>query len=66
MAPNSTQSAVATAATKRLFIAQVAIGDSIGQTDLATAFYAVPGTLIGLAIVYYAGLRGERELARSG
>ena len=47
-------------------IAQVAIGESIGQTDLATAFYAVPGTLIGLAIVYYAGLRGERELARSG
>ena len=29
-------------------IAQIAIGESIGQTDLATAFYAVPGALVGL------------------
>jgi len=41
-------------------IAQIAIGQSIGETDLATAFYAVPGTLLGLAAVYYAGLRDER------
>lgn len=41
-------------------IAQVAIGASIGQTDLATALYAVPGALLGLAVVYYAGMRSER------
>ena len=41
-------------------IAQIAIGQSIGETDLATAFYAVPGTLLGLAAVYFAGVRDER------
>lgn len=46
-------------------IAQIALGRSIGETDIATALFAVPGTMIGLAIVYYAGMRGERELARS-
>ncbi len=46
-------------------IAQIALGRGIGETDIATALFAVPGTMIGLAIVYYAGLRGERELARS-
>jgi hypothetical protein len=43
-------------------IAQVAIGESIGSTDLATALYAVPGTALGLAVVYFAGLRSERTL----
>jgi hypothetical protein len=38
-------------------IAQIATGESIGSTDIATALYAVPGTLIGLAIVYAAGIR---------
>jgi hypothetical protein len=42
-------------------IAQVALGLSIGDTDLATAFYAVPGALIGLAIVYLAGVRSGVE-----
>jgi hypothetical protein len=41
--------------------AQVATGDSIGQTDIATVFYAIPGTLIGLAIVYAAGVRAEQD-----
>jgi hypothetical protein len=41
-------------------IAQIAIGESIGQTDLATALYAVPGTALGLAAVYFAGSRSER------
>jgi hypothetical protein len=44
-------------------IAQVAIGQGIGETDLATALYAVPGTLIGLAIVYAIGARREEERA---
>ncbi len=42
--------------------AQIAIGESVGNTDLATAFYAVPGTLIGLALVYVAGARAEGHL----
>ena len=41
-------------------LAQIAIGASIGDTDVATAFYAVPGTLLGLGAVYLAGMRAER------
>ena len=37
--------------------AQFALGEGIGSTDLATALYAVPGTLVGLGVVYLAGLR---------
>jgi len=40
---------------------QVAQGLSIGDTDLATALYAVPGTLIGLGVVYLAGIRAAVE-----
>ena len=32
-------------------IAQIALGKGIGDTDLATALYAVPGALLGLACV---------------
>jgi outer membrane lipoprotein SlyB len=42
-------------------IAQIALGQSIGDTDLATALYAVPGTVIGLAIVYAMGMRAGVE-----
>ena len=42
-------------------IAQIATGQSIGQTDLATAFYAVPGTLLGLGAVYLSGVRAGVE-----
>jgi hypothetical protein len=42
-------------------IAQVALGLSIGDTDIATAFYAVPGTLLGLGAVYLSGLRAGVE-----
>ena len=42
-------------------IAQIAIGDSIGQTDVATALFAVPGTLIGLGVVYILGMRAGVE-----
>jgi hypothetical protein len=38
-------------------IAQIALGKTIGDTDLATALYAVPGAFIGLAIVYAWGVR---------
>lgn len=42
-------------------VVQVALGRGIGETDLVTAFIAVPGTTIGLAIVYAIGVRAERE-----
>lgn len=42
-------------------IVQIALGRGIGETDIGTAFIAVPGTLIGLAVVYALGVRAERE-----
>jgi outer membrane lipoprotein SlyB len=45
-------------------IAQVALGKGIGDTDVATALYAVPGTLLGLAIVYAIGVRAGVEAER--
>jgi len=42
-------------------IAQIAIGKGIGDTDLATALFAIPGTVIGLAIVYAMGVRAGVE-----
>jgi len=40
-------------------LAQIAIGDSIGQTGIETVLFAIPGTLIGLAVVYMIGVRHE-------
>jgi ABC-type Fe3+ transport system permease subunit len=40
--------------------AQVASGRTIGDTDLATVLYALPGIALGLAVVYVIGLRDER------
>ena len=45
-------------------IAQVATGQGIGETDIATAFYAVPGCLIGLGIVYLSGRHAGVEPER--
>jgi hypothetical protein len=42
-------------------IAQIAAGRGIGETDIATVLVAVPGALIGLAVVYFIGDRAERE-----
>jgi len=42
-------------------IAQVAMGRSVGETDLVTVLVAVPGALLGLALVYAIGLRAEAE-----
>jgi len=44
-------------------IAQILLSRSIGDTDLATAFFAVPGTILGLAFVYALGVRDERAAA---
>ena len=43
-------------------IVQEASGKSLGDTDVSTALVAIPGVLIGLAIVYAVGMRSEREL----
>ena len=40
-------------------VAQAAAGRGIGETDIATMLYAVPGVLAGLAVVYAIGLRRE-------
>lgn len=42
-------------------IVQEASGKSLGETDISTALIAVPGTLIGLAIVYAIGIRSEEH-----
>jgi ABC-type Fe3+ transport system permease subunit len=41
-------------------IVQEASGKDLGDTDLSTALIAVPGTLIGLAVVWFIGVRDER------
>ena len=41
-------------------IFQVASGRTIGDTDLGTALVAIPGTLVGLAVIYMLGVRRER------
>ena len=43
-------------------IVQEASGKSLGDTDVSTALIAVPGVLIGLAIVYAIGVRSEQQL----
>jgi len=44
-------------------IIQIASGRGVGETDVGTAFAAVPGVLVGLAVVYAIGLREERAPA---
>jgi ABC-type Fe3+ transport system permease subunit len=44
-------------------IVQGASGKSLGDTDLSTALVAIPGTLIGLGIVYAIGARSESSAA---
>ena len=43
------------------WIVQELSGKSLGETDLSTALLAVPGTLIGLGIVYAIGVRSEEH-----
>jgi hypothetical protein len=42
-------------------IAQVALSQGIGDTDLATAIYAIPGALLGLGVIYAIGVRSGVE-----
>src|SRR5215218_1835641 len=41
-------------------IVHIASGRSIGDTDIGTVLVAMPGTLIGVAIIYAIGVRRER------
>lgn len=38
----------------------LALGNSLGDTDIVTALAAIPGTALGLGLVYAAGVRDER------
>jgi hypothetical protein len=42
-------------------IAQIALGQGIGDTDLATALYSVPGAFVGLGVIYLIGIRSGVE-----
>jgi ABC-type Fe3+ transport system permease subunit len=42
-------------------IVQKASGKDIDETDLLTALIAVPGVLIGLAVVWFIGVRQEER-----
>jgi hypothetical protein len=42
-------------------IVQEILGKSLGDTNLSTALIAIPGVLIGLAVVYAIGVRAESQ-----
>ncbi len=42
-------------------IMQLATSRGIGETDFGTVLAAIPGTLIGMAIVYAVGARAEQR-----
>lgn len=46
-----------------LVVQQVA-GKSLGDTDLGTALLAIPGTAIGLAVVYAIGVRRDERFGQ--
>ncbi len=43
---------------------QLAIGDGLGTTSVATVLAAVPGCLLGMAGMYGLGVRDEREASQ--
>jgi ABC-type Fe3+ transport system permease subunit len=42
-------------------IAQIALGESVGETGIDTVFYAVPGTILGAGLIYFIGSRSEHD-----
>jgi len=42
-------------------IAQLLLDRGMGETDLATALFAVPGALAGMGVMYLIGMRDEEE-----
>jgi hypothetical protein len=43
-------------------VGQIATGAGIGESGIETILFAIPGTLIGLAIVYALGAYHEQEV----
>jgi hypothetical protein len=46
-------------------IGQIATGNSIGDTDIGTMLFAIPGTLLGLFAIYTIGVRAEEASERA-
>ena len=46
-------------------LAQIALGQSIGDTGIETVLFAIPGTALGLALIYMIGVRSEPEVAEA-
>jgi hypothetical protein len=44
-------------------ITELVTGKGLGDTDVVTALTAIPGVVIGLAVVYAIGIRAERQAA---
>jgi len=42
-------------------LGQLATGSGIGETGIETVLFAIPGTLLGLAVIYALGTRQEQE-----
>jgi len=43
------------------WIVHAASGRGLGDTDLGTALLAIPGTAIGLAVIWFIGVRSETQ-----
>ena len=43
-------------------LGQIATGGGIGDTGIDTVLFAIPGTLLGLALVYAIGARQEQQV----
>jgi outer membrane lipoprotein SlyB len=43
-------------------LVQQIIGRGLGETDVATALLAIPGTAIGLGVVWAIGVRRDQQL----
>ena len=44
-------------------IVGTASGNGLGETDVATVLVAIPGVAIGLAVVWFIGVRAEQTVA---
>jgi hypothetical protein len=46
-------------------IGQIVTGNSIGDADIGTMLFAIPGTLLGIAAIYAIGVRAEEAAERT-
>ena len=42
-------------------VVEIAAGSGLGSTDIGTALIAIPGSLLGIAVVYAIGVRAEEH-----